>query len=49
MTYITSKQPSKLVPPHGSTELKPLLLQGHARTQALKFASTLPTITLSST
>lgn len=48
MTSITSKQPSKLVPPHGSTELKPLLLQGEARAQALKLASTLPTITLSS-
>lgn len=39
---------SKLVPPHGSTDLKPLLLNGDARTQALKLASTLPTITLSS-
>lgn len=48
MTSITSKQPSKLVPPHGSTELKPLLLNAEARAQALKLASTLPTITLSS-
>jgi len=48
MTSITSKQPSKLVPPHGSTELKPLLLQDEARKEALKLASTLPTITLSS-
>ena len=52
MTSITSnhssKQPSKLVPPHGSANLKPLLLQGDARKQALKLATTLPTITLSS-
>lgn len=39
---------SKLVPPHGSSALKPLLLKGEARKQALKLASTLPTITLSS-
>ena len=39
---------SKLVPPHGSSELKPLLLKGEARKQALNLASTLPTITLSS-
>ncbi|HAV46840.1 MAG TPA: sulfate adenylyltransferase [Psychrobacter sp.] len=39
---------SKLVPPHGSSELKPLLLKGEARKQALKLARTLPTITLSS-
>ena len=39
---------SKLVPPHGSSELKPLLLKGDARNQALKIASSLPTITLSS-
>ncbi|WP_296243174.1 MULTISPECIES: sulfate adenylyltransferase [unclassified Psychrobacter] len=45
---ISNQQPSKLVPPHGSSELKPLLLKGEARKQALKFASTLPTITLSS-
>ena len=44
----SSKQSSKLVPPHGSTELKPLLLQGDARKQALKLARTLPAITLSS-
>ena len=49
MKSITAnQQPSKLVPPHGSTELKPLLLQGDARKQALKIATTLPTITLSS-
>jgi len=39
---------SKLVPPHGSDALKPLLLKGDVRTKALKLASTLPTITLSS-
>lgn len=39
---------SKLVPPHGSSALKPLLLKGEARKQALKLASTLPTINLSS-
>lgn len=44
----SSKQSSKLVPPHGSSELKPLLLQGDARKQALKLARTLPAITLSS-
>ena len=44
----SSKQSSKLVPPHGSTELKPLLLQSDARKQALKLARTLPAITLSS-
>ncbi len=43
-----NQQSSKLVPPHGSSELKPLLLKGDARKQALKIASTLPTITLSS-
>ena len=49
MTSITNNQTSsKLVPPHGSAELKPLLLNGEARNQALKLASTLPTITLSS-
>ena len=49
MTSTTAnQQPSKLVPPHGSSELKPLLLKGDARNQALKLASTLPTITLSS-
>ena len=49
MTSTTSnQQPSKLVPPHGSSELKPLLLKGDARKQALKLASSLPTITLSS-
>ena len=44
----TPNQTSKLVPPHGSKDLKPLLLKGEARHQALKLASTLPTITLSS-
>ena len=39
---------SKLVPPHGSETLKPLLLKDSAREEALKLASTLPTITLSS-
>ena len=49
MTSTTAnQQPSKLVPPHGSKELKPLLLKGDARNQALKLASSLPTITLSS-
>jgi sulfate adenylyltransferase len=49
MTSIIANQtPSKLVPPHGSAELKLLLLKGEARDQALKLASTLPTITLSS-
>lgn len=49
---MTSNNPnsssSKLVPPHGSSTLKPLLLKGEAHKQALKLASTLPTITLSS-
>lgn len=45
---IPNDSKSKLVPPHGSDKLKPLLLKGDARTQALKLASTLPTITLSS-
>ncbi|MBU5615634.1 sulfate adenylyltransferase [Psychrobacter sp. TAE2020] len=44
----TSVQHPNLVPPHGSSELKPLLLTGDARTQALELASTLPQITLSS-
>ncbi|MEJ6069418.1 sulfate adenylyltransferase, partial [Psychrobacter sp. 16-Bac2893] len=47
-SIIHNQKPSKLVPPHGSAELKPLLLDGEARNQALKLASTLPTITLSS-
>ncbi len=37
-----------LVPPHGSSQLKPLLLEGDAKKQALKRAQSLPTITLSS-
>ena len=45
---VPNQEASKLVPPHGSDTLKPLLLNGDARTQALKLASTLPTITLSS-
>ncbi|WP_201597597.1 sulfate adenylyltransferase [Psychrobacter vallis] len=49
MTSTTNNQASsKLVPPHGSSTLKPLLLNGEARDQALTLASTLPTITLSS-
>lgn len=49
MTSTIAKQtPSKLVPPHGSPVLKPLLLNGEAREQALTLASTLPSITLSS-
>ena len=49
MTSTTANQQlSKLVPPHGSSELKPLLLKGDTRNQALKLASSLPTITLSS-
>ncbi|WP_227429504.1 sulfate adenylyltransferase [Psychrobacter sp. I-STPA6b] len=38
----------KLVPPHGSDKLKPLLLQGDERTQALELAKSLPQIQLSS-
>jgi len=38
----------RLVPPHGSPELKPLLLTGEAKKQALLRAKSLPTITLSS-
>jgi len=48
MSQTQSQTQSKLVPPHGSAELKPLLLNGAARDQALELASTLPTITLSS-
>ncbi|MDX2374342.1 sulfate adenylyltransferase [Psychrobacter sp. PP-21] len=44
----TSQTQSKLVPPHGSEVLKPLLLNDDARAQALELASTLPSITLSS-
>ena len=39
---------SDLVAPHGSATLKPLLLTGTARDEALKLASTLPQIILSS-
>ncbi|PYE38758.1 sulfate adenylyltransferase [Psychrobacter fozii] len=45
---ISNQKPSQLVPPHGSDVLKPLLLNGDARSEALTLASTLPTITLSS-
>ncbi len=49
MTSTTSSPvQSNLVAPHGSATLKPLLLTGAAREQALKLASTLPQITLSS-
>lgn len=56
MTQATANAPStkqasqqdKLVPPHGSAALKPLLLTGSARDEALNLASTLPKITLSS-
>lgn len=48
MTSTSTQKSSKLVPPHGSSELKPLLLKGDTRNQALKLASSLPTITLSS-
>ena len=44
----TTQTESKLVPPHGSRELKPLLLTGDARAQTLKLAATLPQISLSS-
>lgn len=37
-----------IVPPHGSKELKPLLLEGAAHQQALELAKSLPQITLSS-
>lgn len=39
---------SSLVPPHGSDQLKPLLLEGEELTQALQHAKSLPKITLSS-
>ena len=45
---IANQKPSQLGPPHGSDVLKPLLLNGDARSEALTLASTLPTITLSS-
>ncbi|WP_350601735.1 hypothetical protein, partial [Pseudomonas sp. 65/3-MNA-CIBAN-0223] len=45
---VPNQAASKLVPPHGSDTLKPLLLKGKAREEALELASTLPTITLSS-
>lgn len=48
MTSTLTQNVSKLVPPHGSDTLKPLLLTGSAREQALESAKGLPTITLSS-
>jgi len=39
---------SKLVPPHGSPELKPLLLEGQARTEEIKKAKNLKHIPLTS-
>ncbi|MBF2719918.1 sulfate adenylyltransferase [Psychrobacter sp. NG254] len=48
MTQTQAPTQSKLVPPHGSDVLKPLLLNDDARAQALELASTLPSITLSS-
>ncbi len=39
---------TSIVPPHGSDELKPLLLEGEALKQALENAKNLPQITLSS-
>jgi hypothetical protein len=37
---------SKLVPPHGSPELKPLLLEGQAKTEEIKKAQQLKKIPL---
>lgn len=39
---------AKLVPPHGSSELKPLLLEGAAKEQEIKKAGSLPKVTLTS-
>ncbi|MBN1343864.1 MAG: sulfate adenylyltransferase [Phycisphaerae bacterium] len=39
---------AKLVPPHGSPELKPLLLEGAAKEAELKKAQSLPKVTLTS-
>jgi sulfate adenylyltransferase len=39
---------SQLVKPHGSDELKPLLLEGEARQEALKAAESLPRVKLDS-
>jgi sulfate adenylyltransferase len=39
---------SKLVPPHGSRELKPLLLEGQAREEEIKRAATLKKVPLTS-
>ena len=39
---------SKLVPPHGSDTLKPLVLEGDALTTELERAQSLPKITCSS-
>jgi len=38
---------SKLISPHGSSELKILLLEGKAREEELKKAKTLPQIVMS--
>ena len=39
---------SKLVPPHGSSELKPLLLEGKAREEEIKKAATLMRVPMTS-
>ncbi len=39
---------SKLVPPHGSPELKPLLLEGKAQQEEIKRAATLKKVPLTS-
>src|ERR1035437_9514634 len=39
---------SKLVPPHGSPELKPLLLEGQAKTEEIKKAQQLKKVPLTS-
>ncbi len=39
---------SKLVPPHGSAQLKPLLLEGQAREQEIKKAATLKRVPMTS-
>jgi sulfate adenylyltransferase len=39
---------SRLVPPHGSAELKPLLLEGPARQEELKKSKSLPRVTMTS-
>ena len=37
---------SKLVPPHGSPDLKPLLLEGQAKTEEIKKAQSLKNTTV---